>query len=156
MALGSNGGLFARLSPAECRCAQRLSFPYTPTVGRYHRDGGNLDMVMSQTMPRMDVATAMLVALEDRIAGVCVTLLDDAGFRVIRVKHVAPALERMPVVMPHLVVVPTNLRKDEDEGLADRCVAIGAEVLRLAPDVDARALVALVASAAHTSLEKPR
>ena len=68
-------------------------------------------------MPRMDVATAMLVALDDRIAGACVTLLDDAGFRVIRVKHVAPALERMPVVMPHLVIVPTNLRKDEDEGL---------------------------------------
>jgi hypothetical protein len=111
---------------------------------------------MSQTMPRMDVATAMLVALEDRIAGACVTLLDDAGFRVIRVKHVAPALERMPVVMPHLVIVPANLRKDEDEGLVDRCVAIGAEVLRLAPDVDARALAALVASAAHGSLEKPR
>ena len=111
---------------------------------------------MSQTMPRMDVATAMLVALDDRTAGACVTLLDDAGFRVIRVKHVAPALERMLVVMPHLVIVPTTLRKEEDEGLVDRCVAIGAEVLRLAPDVDARALAALVASAAHGCLEKPR
>src|SRR3954465_10322467 len=110
----------------------------------------NVEWLMSQTMPRMDVATAMLVALDDRIAGACVTLLDDAGFRVIRVKHVAPALERMPVVMPHLVIVPTNLRKDEDEGLVDRCVAIGAEVLRLAPDVDSRALAALVASAAHS------
>ena len=111
---------------------------------------------MSQTMPRMDVATAMLVALDDKIAGACVTLLDDAGFRVIRVKHVAPALERMPVVMPHLVIVPTNLRKEEDEGLVDRCLAIGAEVLRLAPDVDARALEALIASAAGGSLDKPR
>jgi len=111
---------------------------------------------MSQTMPRIDVATAMLVALDDRIAGACVTLLDDAGFRVIRVKHVAPALERMPIVMPHLVIVPTTLRKEEDEGLVDRCVAIGAEVLRLAPDVDPRALAALVASAAHGSLGKPR
>jgi hypothetical protein len=104
----------------------------------------------------MDVATAMLVALDDRNAGACVTLLDDAGFRVIRVKHVAPALERMPVVMPHLVIVPTTLRKDEDDGLVDRCVAIGAEVLRLAPDVDPGALAALVASAAHSALEKPR
>lgn len=107
-------------------------------------------------MPRMDVATAMLVALDDRIAGACITLLDDAGFRVIRVKHVAPACERMPVVMPHLVVVPTNLRKDDEEMLVDRCVAIGAEILRLAPDVDARALAALVASAAQSSLDKPR
>jgi hypothetical protein len=104
----------------------------------------------------MDVATAMLVALDDRLAGACVTLLDDAGFRVIRVKHVAPALERIPVVMPHLVIVPTALRKDEDEGLVDRCVAIGAEILRLAPDVDARALTALVAMAAHGALDKPR
>jgi hypothetical protein len=104
----------------------------------------------------MDVATAMLVALDDRLAGACVTLLDDAGFRVIRVRHVAPALERMPVVMPHLVIVPSTLRKEEDEGLVDRCVAIGAEVLRLAPDVDAPVLAALVASAAHGSLEKPR
>jgi hypothetical protein len=40
--------------------------------------------------------------------------------------------------------------------LVDRCVAIGAEVLRLAPDVDARALAALVASAAQASLDKPR
>jgi hypothetical protein len=111
---------------------------------------------MSQTLPRMDVATAMLVALEDRIAGACVTLLDDAGFRVIRVKHVAPALERMPVVMPHLVIIPANLHKDDDDGLVDRCVAIGAEVLRLAPDVDPRSLAALIASAAHGALEKPR
>ena len=111
---------------------------------------------MTQTMPRMDVATAMLVALDDRIGGACITLLDDAGFRVIRVKHVAPALERMPVVMPHLVIVPTNLRKDDDEGLLDRCVAIGAEILRVAPDVDLRELAAIVAKAAHRSLEKPR
>jgi len=111
---------------------------------------------MSQTLPRMDVATAMLVALDDKIAGACVTLLDDAGFRVIRVKHVQPALERLPVVMPHLVIAPTSLRKEEEEQLTDRCVAIGAEVLRLAPEIDARALTALIASAAHGALDKPR
>lgn len=110
---------------------------------------------MSQTMPRMDMATAMLVALDDRLAGACITILDDAGFRVIRVKHVAPALERLPVVMPQLVIVPANLRKEEQEPLADRCVAIGAEVLQLAPEVDVRQLVALVTSAANTSA-KPR
>lgn len=107
-------------------------------------------------MPRMDVATAMLVALEDRLAGACITLLDDAGFRVIRVKHIAPALERIPVVMPHLVIVPANLRKEEEEALVDRCVAIGAEVLRLAPDVDTRALAALLAGAAHGAFDRSR
>lgn len=111
---------------------------------------------MSQTMPRMDVATAMLVALDDGIAGACVTMLSDAGFRVIRVKHVAPALERMPVVMPHLVIIPTNLSKDDDDSLVDRSVAVGAEIVRLSPDGDERALAALVASAAHASLQKDR
>jgi hypothetical protein len=110
---------------------------------------------MSQTMPRMDMATAMLVAMDDRLAGACITILDDAGFRVIRVKHVAPALERLPVVMPQLVIVPSTLRTDEDDLLADRCVAIGAELLKLAPDVDVRQLVALVTRAANAS-SKPR
>lgn len=108
---------------------------------------------MSQTMPRMDMATAMLVALDDRLGGACITILDDAGFRVIRVKHVAPALERLPVVQPQLVIIPTNLRKEDDDLLADRCVAVGAEVLKLAPDVDVRQLVALVTSAANVKRE---
>ena len=104
-------------------------------------------------MPRMDMATAMLVALDDRLGGACITILDDAGFRVIRVKHVAPALERLPVVQPQLVIIPTNLRKEDDELLADRCVAVGADVLKLAPDVDVRQLVALVTSAANAKRE---
>jgi len=104
----------------------------------------------------MDVATAMLVALDDALAGDCITLLDDAGYRVIRVKHVAPALERMPVVMPHLVLVSSALRKEEADLVNDRCVAVGAEVLRLAPDVDPRALRALIAGAAQASLDKAR
>lgn len=111
---------------------------------------------MSQTLPRVDVATAMLVALDDKVAGACIAVLDDAGFRVVRVKHVAPACERLPVVMPHLVVAPTGMRRDEEDMLVDRCVAVGAEVLRLAPEVDAQALSVLVANAAHVALEKAR
>jgi hypothetical protein len=111
---------------------------------------------MSQTLPRMDVATAMLIAIDDHLAGACVTLLDDAGFRVVRVKHVPPACERLPVVMPHLVIVPSHLRKEDEDLLEDRCVAIGAELLRLSPDVDPGALTALVASAAHSALDRPR
>lgn len=102
-------------------------------------------------MPRMDMATAMLIALDDRLASACITILDDAGFRVIRVKHVAPALERLPVLKPQLVIVTSDLRQEEDEPIAERCVAIGAELLRLPPDVDVRQLVALVTGAANTS-----
>lgn len=107
-------------------------------------------------MPRMDMATAMLVALDDHVAGAAITVLDDAGFRVIRVKHVAPALERIPVVMPQLVIAPANLHPEEEEPLTDRCVAIGAEVLRVAPDIDPAALDTLVTRAAHAASTRRR
>ncbi len=100
-------------------------------------------------MPRVQVATAMLVALDDALAAQCVTLLDQAGFRVIRVKHVAPALERMPVVMPKLVVVPTTLSRGDEEGIVDRCVAVGAEVLRIPEGTDPDTLAKLLASASQ-------
>jgi len=109
---------------------------------------------MSQTVPRMDMATAMLVALDDKIAGACITILDDAGFRVIRVKHVAPALERLPVVQPQLVIAPANLHEHEAQPLADRCTAVGAKLVGLAPDLDVRSLVQLVTTAANTAATK--
>jgi hypothetical protein len=58
--------------------------------------------------------------------------------------------------MPQIVLVPTTLRKDEHDLVVDRCTAVGAEVLRIAPDVDAGALVHLLAAAAHDALERPR
>ena len=109
---------------------------------------------MTQTLPRIDVATAMLVALDEAVVGVCVPLLDDAGYRVIRVRHVPAACERLPVAMPQLVVAPTTLPPAEAEMLKDRCVAVGAELLTIPPDVDARVLVPLLARAAHTALER--
>lgn len=112
---------------------------------------------MSQaTLQRIDTATAMLVALPDDVFGVCIGVLDDAGFRVIRVKHVAAASERLPVVMPHLVVAQTSLAPIELETLSDRCLAIGAELLALSPEVDKRVLGPLLASAAERALARRR
>jgi hypothetical protein len=111
---------------------------------------------MSQTLPRMDVATAMLIAIDDKLFSACVSLLDDAGFRVIRVKHVAAASERLPVVMPHLVIASTSLVPAEIDVLSDRCVAIGAELLALSAEVDTRLLGPLLASAAERALQRRR
>lgn len=102
------------------------------------------------------MATAMLVALDEAVVGVCVSLLDDAGFRVIRVRHVPAACERLPVAMPQLVVAPSTLPSAEAEMLKDRCVAVGAELLAIPPDIEARALMPLLAHAAHTALERQR
>lgn len=111
---------------------------------------------MSQTLPRIDVATAMLVALDDATVGKCISVLDDAGFRVVRVRHVAAACERMPVVMPQLVVATTTLAPAEIESLTDRCLAIGAELLALTPETDPRAIGPLLASAAERALARKR
>ena len=103
-------------------------------------------------MQRVATPTAILVGLAEGLAEVCTETLADGGLKVLRVGHVAAASERIPVVMPQLVVIPTTLRPDEAETLNDRCVAVGAEVLKLAPDQDPRALTVLLKNAANIAL----
>lgn len=111
---------------------------------------------MNPTLQRISTPTAMLVALEDRIFEAAMPVLDEAGFKVVRVRHVAAAAERLPVVMPHLVVASTTLASTELDTLGDRCVAIGAELLALSGEVDVRILAPLLASAAERALARRR
>jgi hypothetical protein len=76
----------------------------------------------------------MLVGLADTLAARCTERLVNGGLRVVRVGHVAAASERIPVVMPLLVVVSSGLYPEEEERLGDGCVAVGAAILRLEPD----------------------
>lgn len=94
-------------------------------------------MVKRETIQRVATPTAILVAMVEPVAGACADVLAEGGLRVLRVGHVAAACERIPVVMPQLVVVSTTLRAEEAEMLADRCVAVGAEVVQVAPDAQA-------------------
>lgn len=94
----------------------------------------------------------MLVGLDDELATACADTLADGGLKVLRVGHVAAACERIPVVMPQLVVVPASLRPEEAEPLNDRCVAVGAEVIRIAPEQDARELAVMLKDAANMAL----
>jgi hypothetical protein len=91
--------------------------------------------VKHETIQRVATPTAMLVALSDTLAETCTEALGDGGMRVLRVGHVAAASERIPVVMPQLVVVATTMREEELTQLEDRCVAVGADLTRLSPDV---------------------
>ena len=56
--------------------------------------------------------------------------------------------------MPQLVVVSTIVRQDELDILNDRCVAVGAEVIRVAPDIDRGALSAMMRTAANAAFIK--
>ena len=82
-------------------------------------------------MQRITAPTAILVGLGDDLAASATAALMKAGVRVLRVRHVAGAAERIPVVMPGLVVTLAGLRAGQVETLADRCVAVGAEIVEL-------------------------
>jgi hypothetical protein len=110
-------------------------------------------VVRRETIQRVDSPTALLVGVTEPLATTCTDALSNGGLRVLRVGHVAAACERIPVIMPQLVVVAATIRAEESDMLADRCVAVGAEVLKVAPDapIDA-ALTTMLKDAANTAL----
>lgn len=107
-----------------------------------------------ETIQRVATPTGILVGLADHLAALCTEALGDGGLRVLRVGHVAAASERIPVIMPRLVVISSTLRKEELEVLYDRCVAVGAEVIRIAPDAEEGALLRSLRAAANDALIK--
>ena len=109
-------------------------------------------MVRGATIQRVATPTAILIGLAEPLATRCSDLLADGGLRVLRVGHVAAACERIPVIMPQLVVVPTSLRDEDAEMLADRCVAVGAEIFKVAPEADPTALTQSLKDAAKEAL----
>jgi hypothetical protein len=96
--------------------------------------------VKRQTIQRVAAPTAMLVGLAEDVANLCDESLADNGIRVLRVSHLAAASERIPVVMPQLVIVPAELGIEDSDTLNDRCVAVGADILRVDERPDRRAL----------------
>ena len=107
-----------------------------------------------ETIQRVATPTAILVGLPDTLATTATDALGEGGLRVLRVGHVAAASERIPVVMPQLVVVSATLRPDELEMLNDRCVAVGAEVLALGPGTPAQEIESRLRDAANAALIK--
>lgn len=110
--------------------------------------------VKHATVQRFATPTGILVSLPDELATLCTDLLSDDGLRVLRVGHVAAASERIPVVMPQLVVISATVRDAELEVLNDRCVAVGAEVIRVPHDVDRTALKTALKNAASNAMIK--
>jgi hypothetical protein len=110
--------------------------------------------VVRGTLQRIPTPTAILVVLPDALAEACIDVLSDAGVKVLRVGSVAAAAERIPVTMPQLVIVSNLMIPAELDIVIDRCVAVGAEVLKLDPDTPPRATGALVRTAARNALIK--
>lgn len=110
--------------------------------------------MMRGTLQRIPTPTAVLVVLPDALAESCNEVLGEAGVRVLRVGSVAAAAERIPVTMPQLVIVSALMIPADLEIVVDRCVAVGAEILKLDPDTPPRATAALVRTAARNALIK--
>ncbi|MDF2694318.1 MAG: hypothetical protein K0S65_2701 [Labilithrix sp.] len=146
-AIRERSSLFASLCDRICTgsAKQRLFL----AVGRIY----NVH-VKRETIQRVATPTGILVGLSDELAGICTEVLGEGGLRVLRAGHVAAASERIPVVMPQLVVISSTLRQDELDILNDRCVAVGAEVMRVGPETDRNALLTMLKSAANTALIK--
>jgi hypothetical protein len=110
--------------------------------------------VKRETLQRVATPTAVLVGIPDSLATVCSDVLSDGGLRVLKVGHVAAASERIPVVMPQLVLVAATLRPEEVEAINDRCVAVGATMIHVSPDTDRAELVKTLKHAANVAFIK--
>lgn len=106
----------------------------------------------SATIQRVATPTAFLVGLPEPLASITDEILVDGGLRVMRVGHVAAACERLPVVMPQLVVALVTMLPQDAEVLADRCVAVGAELLKVSPEGNVEATKTLLRDAANMAL----
>jgi hypothetical protein len=107
-----------------------------------------------ETIQRIATPTAILVGLPDALAMHCTDALGEGGLRVLKVGHVAAAAERIPVVMPQLVLVSTELRQEEVDTLTDRCVAVGADVLRVSPTDSPTVIAETLREAANAAFVK--
>jgi hypothetical protein len=88
-------------------------------------------MAEQATYQRVEAPSIMLIALDPTVESLCLSTLLDSGLRILRVREVAPAFERIAVTMPKLVIVPSTLPPRSKEELTDRCVAVGAQLLAL-------------------------
>lgn len=107
-----------------------------------------------ETIQRLPSPTAILVGVPESLATFCTEVLGENGLRVLRVGHAAAAAERIPVVMPQLVLIAATLNPQDLEALTDRCVAVGAQVIQVAEGANQVELGNRLATAAHEALVK--
>lgn len=109
---------------------------------------------MNRTLPRIGSFAALLVGLDGDQAAACTLILKAAGLTVVRAGHIAAALERIPVLQPYVVVLPSSLKADAHDSINDRAVAVGSEVVWLDPKLTRAELTILLTNAAETAIRR--
>lgn len=109
---------------------------------------------MNATVPRGGSLAALLVGLDGDLATACTLVLKAAGLRVERDSNVAAACQRIPVMQPYLVVLPSTLKDGSGEAIDDRAIAVGAEVVWIDPRADRETLMSTLTQAAEKAIAR--
>lgn len=109
---------------------------------------------MNRTLPRIGSFAALLVGLDGDQATACTLVLKAAGLTVVKAGHVAAALERIPVLQPYVVVLPSSMKAEANDSISDRTVAVGSEVVWLDPNLSRGELTIVLTNAAETAIRR--
>src|SRR5688572_21587532 len=103
--------------------------------------------VIHDTARRTEESRALLVGLPQDLDAPTTVILRGLGFIVAREALVATACARIPVETPLVIVVAEELRVDARDVIEDRAVAVGAEIVWLAPELSRADLLATLSDA---------
>ena len=109
---------------------------------------------MHVTEPRGGSLSALLVGIDGDLATICTLVLKAAGLRVVCDAQLSAACQRIPVMQPYLVVLPSTLRETGSEAIDDRAIAVGAEVVWIDPTSDRSTLTTALTSAADKAITR--
>ena len=110
--------------------------------------------LVESTVYRHLDTVALVIGPPDARATRCVNAFESVRIRVAREPDVASACERLPVLMPQLVVVLTAPDPKEREDLVERTVAVGALLVEIDRELDDEALDALLDRAAQAAVDR--
>jgi hypothetical protein len=96
----------------------------------------------------------LFVGGTEEVATRSAEVFEAVQIRVVRVGHLAAALERVPVLMPQMILVLEPLHGTERDDLNDRAKAVGALVLDVDPGLDAETRGEILERAAQAAFER--
>jgi hypothetical protein len=97
---------------------------------------------------------ALIVGVESELAAKCKDAFERVMIRVVRVGHAAAACERLPVVMPQVLLLLDPVEANDRENLVDRATAVGALMFDVNSTLRGSALDAFLDNAAKSAIER--
>ncbi len=109
---------------------------------------------MESTVYRHLDTVALVIGPPDARASRCTKSFETVQIRVAREPDAQAACERLPVLMPQLVVVLSPLEPKEREDLVERTTAVGALLVEIDPELDNEALDSILDRAAQAAVDR--